>query len=609
MPTASSVARLRPLDRAARLGAGFWGDRRRVNGARSIPAGLRGLAEGGQLDDLRRAAGTMGGPHTGRPYGDSDVYKMAEALAWQDSPSALHELIDLVRAAQEPDGYAHSLSRCTGSARFADLLWGHEMYDAGHLIQAGIAEARTLGPGGLLAAGIAFADHLVETFGGRDAICGHPQIELALVELFRLTGERRFLTLAARMVDLHGHGLLGGGHRGPAYYQDAVPVRAATTLDGHCVRAFYLAAAATDVHLETGDPDLLRALERQWADTVATKTYLTGGVGCRRKTEAFGAPFELPPDQAFNETCAGVASVFWSWRMLLATGHGRYADHVERVLFNVVAAGVSLSGEAFSYVNTLHRRAAAMELGDKAPWRKPWFRCACCPPNVMRLLASLGHYLATVDGDGLQLHQYATATLDGAGLRLAVRTAYPWQGTVDVAVQDAPAEHRTLRLRLPGWCGAATLSLNDSALPTDPDPSGYLAVTRQWRPGDRVRLDLAMPARFTWPDPRIDAVRGCAAIERGPMVYCLEEADQPGLDDVVLRAGMAARSVSEPDLLGGTVTVRAEAWHRRPPPAGWPYGAAPPDEQREPCTVTAIPYALWDNRGMGQMRVWVAASR
>jgi hypothetical protein len=634
VPSPGGAAVLRPVP--FRLDGGFWPDRQRVNSAHSIPHGLEQLRRYGQWDDFRRAAGRTGGAHTGRPYTDSDVYKMAEALAWDaqragrrgaptgavsdvdagtgttvDGAGALEEIATLVAAAQEDTGYLNTWFQCTGTAHFSDPQMGHELYCAGHLIQAAVAAARAGTGPRLLAAARRFADHLVDRFGRgpEPGLCGHAEIELALVELYRLTGHPPYLSLARRLIDLRGHGHLGPGHYGAAYYQDDTPIRAARELDGHCVRALYLVAGATDVYLETGDESLLAALTRLWEHTLATKTYLTGGVGARRKTEAFGAPYEFPPDQAFNETCAGVANLMWSWRLLLATGEARYADHIERILFNVIAAGVALSGDRFTYINTLHRRAAAMEHGDKAPYRKGWFGCACCPPNLMRILACLDHYFATHDAEGVQLHQYGSGTVRTDAIELAVHTEYPWAGRIAVTVTAARPPERTIRLRVPGWCARATVELDGVPLDAEPD-RGYLSLRRCWRPGQRIVLDLAMPPAITWPHPRIDAIRGCAAIERGPLVYCFEAADLPagaGLDTLRLDTGAPMRAVARPDLLGGVVAIEATARdHADGEPPPWPYATgAPAPGTGAPVAVTAIPYYAWDNRDLGMMRVWL----
>ena len=383
---------------------------------------------------------------------------------------------------------------------------GHEMYCAGHLILAAVARWRTCGADDLLLVATRFADHLVDQFGDRDiavGLCGHPLIESAMVELYRCTGNVRYLDLARTMIDRRGRGLLGEGLFGAAYYQDDTPVRDAATLRGHCVRALYLAMGATDVYLETGDEVLLGALEQQWSHTIATKTYLTGGMGCRRKDEAFGAPFELPPDHAFAETCAAVAAIMWSWRLLLATGKSRYADLIERILYNVIAAALGADGKSFFYVNTLHRRPTASEFGDKATRRQAWFKCACCPPNLMRLIASLGHYVATTSANGMQLHQYATGTIqcdwNDRSIGLEVVTDYPLSGEVAVTVVQPAGVQCALSFRRPSWCTKLAVSINGRQSNVDSDVDGYVTITRDWQVGDVVSLELAMPVRFRSP--------------------------------------------------------------------------------------------------------------
>ncbi len=378
----------------------------------------------------------------------------------------------------------------------------------------------------------------------------------------------------------------------PAYHSDRLPVREATNLEGHAVRAVYFAAGATDLAIEAGDETLTAALTTQWTDVVATKTFVTGGMGSRWEGESFGAPYELPPDRCYCETCAAIGSVQWSWRLLLATGDARYADLIERTLYNAVLPGLSLAGDAYFYVNALQVRAGtvAEDLRDPSTGRRGWFGTACCPPNVMRTLASLGSYLATQDGSGLQLHQYATgpvrADLDSGTLDLAVSTDYPWSGTVDITVQAAPEAEVSLALRIPAWCSGASI---------DGEPvtavHGYAVLHRRFAAGDRLRLELPLTPRLTDPDDRVDAIRDSVAIERGPLVYCLEQVDQPAdtpVDDVRLVRGELADSW-RPDLLDGVVTVTAPARLR---------GSS------TDTTVTAVPYFGWANRGPGAMRVW-----
>ena len=425
-PSPTGPVRLGPDARAAlrparaEVGDGFWHARREVNARTSLPQGPDLLESAGNLHNLRLAAGTAEGEFQGAyPFVDTDVYKWLEAAAWQlaGQPSAelesdVDRIVALVAAAQQSDGYLNTWFQLVKNGeRYQDLRWGHELYCAGHLIQAAVAHHRATGRTELLEVARRFADHVDSLFGppgsGKeiDGIDGHPEVETALVELYRETGERRYLDLAGYFVDRHGHGLLGG----EAYCQDRVPVREATNVEGHAVRQLYLLAAVADLATETGEAELRSAAERLWQAMTTTKTHLTGGLGAHHDWEDFGDPYELPNERAYCETCAAIASVQWSWRMALLTGEARYSDLIERTLFNGFLAGVSLDGERWLYVNPLQVRDGHTDPGgDQSARRTRWFRCACCPPNVMRLLAGLEHYLATGDDDGLQIHQYTT---------------------------------------------------------------------------------------------------------------------------------------------------------------------------------------------------------
>jgi uncharacterized protein len=494
------------------------------------------------------------------------------------------------------------------SWRFTDLEMGHELYCAGHLFQAAVAHSRARGDDRLLDVARRFADLLADEFGEgkREALCGHAEIEMALVELYRLTGERHYLALARAFVDRRGRGLLEVKRFDARYFQDDVPVRDARTLGGHAVRALYLGCGVVDLSLETGDDSLLEAAVAQWDDLVTAKTYLTGGIGSRHWGEAIGDPFELPPDRAYCETCAAIASIMWSWRLLLATGEARYADLIERTLYNGFLAGLSLEGRSFFYVNPLHSRG-----GHE---RSAWNQCACCPPNAMRLISSLEHYVATADEGGLQVHQYATGTIrttvDSSPVAVRVETRYPWDGRVELTVLESGDQPWRLSLRVPGWCREAALSVA-GASPTAPEGGDYATLERRWSTGDRVVLELELPPRLTEADPRIDAVRGCLAIERGPLVYCVEQADLPGeveLDEVALRQESGLSESERPDLLGGVVTVAAAGvLDTDGRPADWPYGDARDGTRRRTSDLrlTAIPYYAWANRSDGAMRVWI----
>ena len=623
-PSAAATGQLRPSGRY-RITGGFWEERLRVNREVTIPLGPERLEEAGNLENFRIAAGQGSEPYQGPVFSDSDVYKWLEAAAWEQGrePSAdLAELqasmTRLVASAQAPDGYLNTFYQChpERGPRFSELTHGHELYCAGHLFQAAIAERRSTGPGELFAVSERFASHLTTVFGpdARQGVPGHPEVEMALVELYRETGEPRFLELASYFVDARGSRLLPTERFDSPYFQDHIPVRKATTPEGHAVRALYLAAGAADVAAETGDGTLLDALRVQWANMVASKTYLTGGLGSRWEGEAFGDPFELPPDLAYCETCAAIASVMWSWRMLMLTGDPRYADLIERTMFNAVIAGVSLDGARFAYVNPLQVRSAGEQVSERSAGygRRAWFGCACCPANVMRTLSSWEHYFVTSSPTGVQLQQFGEGTfaaLTPAGpVTLRVGTDYPWDGDLDLEVLDAPGGSWELSVRAPGWCQQPTARLNggeDLEL-----TGGYLRSTRTWKPGDRLEIRLPMPARRTSADPRVDAVRGCVALERGPLVYCLEGADLPpgaDLDRVVLPEGPLG-TTAPAGLSAGTVGLSVDARVADlDPGAGLyrPTSGRPTPSGSTDLPLTAVPYFAWGNRDIGAMRVWV----
>jgi DUF1680 family protein len=697
----SSLSVLRPAS-GGRVEDGVWGARRATNRDVSVPDGWERLDAAGNLRDLRLAAGTAAGEYAGDlPFMDSDVGKWLEAVGWllsgADTGSAEREQLEkladeavrLLAEAQTDDGYLNSYVQVVRPGeRWQHLDWGHELYCAGHLIQAGIALFRGTGRTDLLGISRRLADCIDEAFGtgpGRvDGVDGHPEIEMALVELYRVTGERRYLSLATYFVDRRGRGLLGpaalwGFDFGSGYWQDDVPVREATAAQGHAVRQLYLLAGAVDVAVENADTQLVAAVEQVWADMLGGKTYLTGGVGAHHLDEAFGDPYELPSEQAYAETCASIASVMLCWRLLLATGRARYADLIERTLYNGVLPGVSLSGDTYLYVNPLQvRDSAATEVGgDRSPVRSPWFRCACCPPNLMRLLASLEYYVVTVAHRTIAVTQYVSGTYDVSttrgDVRLAVDSGLPWHGTVRITLERAPDPVQgpwTLVLRDPQWSAPSDVRVRNrrvDRLRSDLDPDtgeiplaegdrqvglerrdGWIRLHRRWRTGDVVELKLNMDVRTVRADPRVDAVRGCVALERGPLVYCLEGVDHPGLrlDDLVVDPAQPPVEFGLPGVLDGMVLLRCTGRERSRALGGWwPYrssggvGEGGPDDTlgEQPADTTgeqsadttgerpadtlgeqpdghhddrridlvAIPYFAWGNRAPGPMRVWI----
>jgi len=622
-PTEAAAVVHRPVaGQAVALNRGLLHDWQHRNRTASLPLALRQLEAAGNLDNLRLAASGVGEGYRGPVFMDSDVYKTLEAISWELGREADPGLADfaaettaLLAKAQQPDGYLNSYVQASGKPRYSRLASSHELYCAGHLIQAAVAANRTFDEGALLQVARRFADHLVAEFAGRQAgLDGHPIVETALVELYRETGAAAYLELAAQFIDDRGRGLIGDSGFGSRYLQDAVPVRQSTMLAGHVVRALYLESGVVDVATELGDAELLAGSIARWQDMVATKTALTGGNGSRHSGEAFGDAFELPPDRAYNETCAAIASMQWSWRLLLATGDPRYADHIERVLYNGFGAAVSADGLRFFYVNPLQRRADHFEDDDPGR-RREWFSCACCPPNIMRMNASLEHYQATVAGDTLYVQQYAGAAirapLTGGVLDLDVSTAYPWDGAVQLAVRVAPAADCALALRIPAWSPDVFVRLNGEAVRPDRRPDGYLLLRRRWQPGDVLALILDVSPRLTYPSRRIDALRSSAAVERGPLVYCFEQADQRDGDvaDLAVGAGWLSERPAVLPAIGSTVVVEADGLHLPPADHRLPYLSEPDPAGDQPARAVAIPYFQWDNRDGRAMRVWLPTGR
>jgi DUF1680 family protein len=382
------------------------------------------------------------------------------------------------------------------------------------------------------------------------------------------------------------------------------------------VRQLYLTAGVADLYLETGEEALLDSLLRQWHDMVAHKLFITGGLGSQHAGEAFGEPYELPNERCYCETCAQIASIMWNWRMLLISGEGRYADLIERTLYNGFLSGVSLDGHRYFYVNPLQSRGKDPWLGRKYIERQEWHGCACCPPNVMRLLSSLGHYVATSDAGGLQIHQYMPTSIifsgaSGSTRRLCLTTRYPWQGEVRITVDETDGATWALRLRLPNWSPSFTLEVNGEAVEA-PAQDGYVVIERAWQVGDSVTLALRMEPTLMEAHPRIDPTRGSVAIERGPLVYCLEQVDQdPQVDiaDVQIDVQGPLAVEWQDDLLDGVMLVAASG--RLPDVSAWedalyrPMGSGTADVAKQ-TKLTAVPYYAWANRGANAMRVWIA---
>jgi uncharacterized protein len=631
----------KPLNsQEVKLNSGFWAEKQAVNRKVSLRHGYEMLEKNGNLHNLRVAAGLAEGAYRGRNFIDSDVYKWLEAVAWElgngpdpELQQMADQAIALVAAAQRRDGYINSFIQVTKLfAPWEDLDHGHELYCAGHLFQAAVAFHRSVEDDRLLDIARRFADHICDVFGEDrlQGACGHPEVEMALIELYRATGEPSYLKTAAFFIDYRGKRIMSGlGPYGPEYQQDHLPVREVEEAIGHTVRQLYLASGVTDLYLETGDPALLGAMQRLSKDIVGTKLYITGGMGSRFDGEAFGDPYELPPDQCYCEACTAIASLMWNWRMLLATGDGHYADQMEQALYNTIIASPSLDGKHFFYINPLMlREARFLRLSSNPPpeqgfiptERPEWHDVACCPPNVMRTLASLKYYLATRDAHGIQIHHYAPADFDfelapGQHVCLRIATGYPWQGQIRLEVNGTVDSKWTISLRVPEWSRELGLTVNGQVLDAFQIEKGYIRLERAWRIGDVIELNLNIEPVLMASNPRIDATRASLAILRGPIVYCLEGCDQEvkgSLLDIEIDPNQALRSGWQGNLLDGVMVIEAvgewidnSSWegklYQRVDALSSPAGQA--------VRLMAIPYYAWGNRGIGSMRVWIPAKR
>jgi uncharacterized protein len=613
----SPHARLKPVPlTAVSLDDAFWAPRRSLLREVTLPAQFKLIEETGRLDNFRRVAGKVDKPFQGYFFNDSDVYKWIEAAAWTlatDSEPGLTQMVDTaideIAAAQQPDGYLntyYALERA--GERWSNLKDMHELYCAGHLFQGAVAHFRATGSDRLIKVARRLADNICSVFGPpetgkRAGTCGHPEIEMGLVELARATGAGKYLAQAQYFLDVRGHGVIGSG----LYVQDHRPFRELDRLIGHAVRALYLNGGAADLVAESGEAAILASLARQWQTMASKQMYVSGGVGSRHEGEAFGDDYELPNARAYTETCAAIALIMWAWRMLALDGDARYADIMELALYNGFLSGLSLNGLGYFYVNPL--------ANDGTHRRQPWFNCACCPPNIARLLASLPGYVYSVSPDTIWCHIYAAGAArisfpDGRAVGVRQDTEYPWHGDVMLTVDDAG--EFGLRLRIPGWCdGGARLTVNGAPVATSLAPGGYAEIRRAWQPGDVVYLHLPMPVRRVLSHPYALENAGRVALMRGPLLYCIEGVDHPGHDlrDLVIPAATELDIVERPDLLGGVVTLCA-AGESRAPDGGW-------DDQLYRATgttsaglaraieTTAIPYYAWANREAGQMQVWM----
>lgn len=608
----SPTVRLRPVAiEAVKMQDAFWAQRLRLLQEVTLPSQYKIFEGTGRIDNFRRASGKKKAAFKGLYYNDSDVYKWIEgaALSLAYDPNAkLESLVDKliaeIAAAQDKNGYLNTFYVLEKKERrWRNLRDKHELYCAGHLIQAAIAYHRSTGKADLLGVGIRLADHIDSVFGPekRSGAPGHPEIEMALVELYREVGKERFLNLAQFFIDQRGTGVIGGS---PSHI-DHRPFRQLEEVVGHTVKSLYLNCGATDLYMETAEDALMAALERMWRNMTEKRMYVTGGVGARHDGEAFGADYELPNLRAYAETCAAIANVMWNWRMLLATGEERFAEVLELALYNGALAGISLDGKGYFYVNPLSDRGTHH--------RQEWFECACCPTSIVRLIGAVPGYVYTTSSEGIWLHIYAGGTArikhGDKTVEVVVRTDYPWDGAVEVSLNPETEMKFTLFLRIPEWCDGAKVFVNGQIQGSDIEPGKYFELRRMWQKGDTVKLSMPMPVQILASHPWVESNVNKVALKRGPMVYCLEQVDNPEHD--VWNIGIAEKTRLTtkwmPDLLNGVVTIGGEGCSLDP--NLWaqelylPFGRGL--VRRNSVRFVAIPYHVWANREAGPMTVWL----
>jgi len=628
---------------AVTLHEGFWQSRRTTNLQSSIPSMGKLLEANGRMDNFRRLSGKSAASQRGPVYSDSDVYKWLEAVGFtlqtadnaelhKQAAAVIHDIV----SAQQSDGYLNTyFIESHASERMSPKTqqWGHELYCIGHLLQGAISYYRATGDRTLLDSGIRFVnDFLRPAYGPGSAqtpiMSGHPEVELALVELYRMTGDKRHLTLAEYI--LRGDERISLKPNDYVYHFCGKPFTSRTRLEGHAVRAMYACCGATDYYIETGDENYGKTLQILWNDLVSHQMYITGGVGARSDGEAFGDPYELPNAQAYGESCAAIGNMMWNWRMLAATGDARYADIIERALYNGINSGVSLDGTLYCYRNPL---AFDPDSGERI--RNPWYDTTCCPPNLERTFASLPGYFYSTASDGIYIHLFHNSTLDwhlqdGTAIKLTQRTNYPWQGTVDIEVRPASPTEFALCIRIPAWSRRHEVVLNGRVLSeAGRDTTGsesnaafaaahYLPVRRRWSKGDAIRVKFDMSPQLLASNSRIAENTNRVAVERGPLVYCLEQLDQPSginLADVAIPASSVQKAdfteSFDKNLLDGIMVLGLEGANVQAPDSQralyFPANSPPAKSSKVP--LTFIPYYAWANRNPSQMQVWTPILR
>lgn len=642
--SASPHVKFRSIDLdAARWTTGFWADRWETIRRVTVPT-MKQVMElpnnSATFHNLRVAAGEVKGKFYGNDWGDGDCYKWIEAAASvfaltrdPELDRQMDEIIAVIAKAQAPDGYISTQIQLTTKGRWTRLQH-HELYNMGHLLTAACIHHRITGKANFLDVARKVADYLYTVFKPRPKELAHfgfnPSNIMGAAELYRTTGDRKYLELAGIFVTMRGSQPGGSDQQ-----QARIALRKEKEAVGHAVTAAYLWCGAADVYAETGEPALFEALQRLWDDVTSSKMYITGGTaalhnGESQRTkikarpdsvhEAFGAPYQLPNRTAYNETCANIANAMGNWRLLPLTGDARYADVMERVFYNSMLSGISLGGSEYFYTNPLRRGSrdvpllnhdSALRWANTTP-ASP-LNCFCCPPSLARTIAQLHTYAYGLSADAIWIHLYGGSRLDtvlpgGAPVALTQETGYPWDGRIRIRLERMPTHETALRLRIPGWASSARLRVNGLEVVQPLIPGSYFELSRRWSSGDLVELDLPMEIALTESNPLVEENRNQVAVTRGPLVYCLEDRDLPegvAIEDVQLAHAASWTAHYEPSLLRGVTVLETQAMRLSQPNRGDALYRRVVNDGTVSVSLRLIPYYAWCNRGVSQMSVWL----
>jgi uncharacterized protein len=629
----SPYAKLKTVPvRAVVIEDGFWSQRRKINLTSSIPSMHTELLEHGRMDNFLRLKGKSDQPQKGPVFSDSDIYKWTEAVGFQlqngDQPELRKTTDAMIRdivAIQEPSGYLNTYYNDDHKPlrmQYDTQTTGHELYCIGHMLQGAIAYYRATGDPTLMNAGMRFVDDfLIPNYGPgpnqKGIVSGHPEIEMALIELSRTTGNPKYIELAGYI--LHGDSRIPLKPQQIVYMYCGIPFPQRTKLEGHAVRCMYACCGATDYYLETGDQAYWKTLNVLWDDLNAHQLYVNGGVGARAAGEAFGDAYELPNAQAYGESCAAIGNMMWNWRMLAASGDAKFTDVIERALYNGINSGMSLDGTTYCYRNPLAFDPSG-ESRDRhlvdGKIRNAWYDTTCCPPNLERTFASLSGYFYSTSADGVYVHLYDNSEMnwhlqDGSALKVQQKTNYPWSGDVKIAVSPATPSEFTVYVRIPGWSVNNTVKVNGKEV-AGAKRGEYLAIKRRWAANDTIDLSFDMTTHLLKANPAVTEDRGRVAFQRGPVVFCMEHLDQkdhaPGVSmaDYTVRLDGATTAKYEPALLDGVMTLAHPGTISKSADPGLYFSAENAAKPVvTPTTLTLIPYYAWANREPASMQVWI----